>query len=448
MLDDSSNTFPTCEDGASSLAAFDIHKTIRNGVHNGPLHTLLAHASASEPDFGELFPLMASFKRDESLRKGQPFQDVFLLCRLHATTSAVPALDALKAWGLDPKRVVYFIKDYPYAHGEMVQTALRSRGATVLPDDELSVERLDSFAEVIRRDDFRVITIEDGAEIVHLLHQNKYLRSRWVGGAEQTTRGTWRIDTLADEGKLKKPVVALSHSKIKSEFEGPRIPASGLRACQNLFPHVCVGEWKVAVLGTGTIGRHTISAFEEFGCEVSAYDPDPNMRLRVRHFRAGVLRRSAEEAVTNAHLILGTAGKLTVTSDVISRARGHVRIGSLSSERVEVDVRWLENYAERKEPLLLHPKGFPNNVVIGTRYILPPHGSRMVDLIFDGMPLNFSEYGVLCEKYTDLIVGWLMLCGLEIARGTYSHTPGLLKDAADQVFNKHQLAEQFERIWN
>jgi len=391
---------------------------------------------------------MASFRRDENLRAGQPFRDVFLICRLHATTSAVPALDALMAWGQDPRRVVYFIKDYPYAHGSMVQDALRARRATVLRDAELTAERLASFAEAIRSDNLRVITIEDGAEVVHLLHQNKYLCSRWAGGAEQTTRGYWRIAALAGEGKLTKPIIALSTSQIKAEFEGPRIPDSGVRACQNLFPHVCIGEWNVAVLGTGTIGRHTIWAFGGLGCKVSAYDRDPNKRMQVRHFGAGIVRDSAQDAVDKAHLILGTAGKLTIDSDVITHARGHVRIGSLSSERVEVDVRYLENCAERKEPLLLHPKGFPDNHKIGTRYFLPPHGSRMIDLIFDGVPLNFSENGVLCEKYTDFIVGWLMLCGLEIARGTYTSRPGLLADAADEVLNKHQLARQFERIWN
>ena len=119
----------------------------------------------------------------------------------------------------------------------------------------------------------------------------------------------------------------------------------------------------------------------------------------------------------------------------------------MSSEQVEIDRAYLERQADHTEPLLLHPTGFPNNRRIGTRYVLPPHGSRLIDLIFDGMPLNFSEFGILCERHADFIVSWLMLCALDIVRGKFAGHAGALRDAGDQVLRDYRLIEQYERIW-
>jgi len=401
----------------------------------------------TEPAFGELFPIMSSFLRNEDLKQGAPLADVLVLSRTHLTTSAIPALDALMAWGLKGSRAVYFHKEYPYAHRELVIDSLRRRGALVLPDSAMTVERVRSIANDEGNKSLRILTIEDGGHLVERLHEDHDLATRWIGGPEQTTRGTWIIDKLAEKGVLSKPVPALSNSKVKQEFEAPRIAQAGRRAIENLFPHVCVGDWNVSVLGTGAVGRHTIAAFKHLGCSVAAFDPNPATRLCVSHLPDRISRHSAVDAARDAHLIIGTAGCPTITADVMAAGRPHLRIGSKSSEQVEIDRSHLERQADRVEPLWLHPQGFQKNCRIGTRYFLPPHSSRVVDVIFDGMPLNFSEFGILCERHTDFIVGWLMLCALEVVRGKFAGQVGALKDAADHVLKDHKLIEQYERIW-
>ncbi|GEM_PF-5697217 len=400
-----------------------------------------------EPAFGELFPIMSSFVRDEAMKNGLPFSDVLVLGRLHLTTSAVAALDALKAWGLKASRAVFFHKAYPYAHRDLVLESLRRRGARVLPDSEMTLDCLRAIADESDNKDVRILTLEDGAHLVERIHEDNILTARWIGGAEQTTRGTWAIDRLMKEGKLSKPVSALSNSKVKQEFEAPRIAQSGRRAIENLFPHICVGDWNVAVIGAGAVGRHTIAAFKALGCSVAAFDPAPAARLCASHLPDRLARFSAVDAARDAHLIVGTAGCQTISPDVIAAGRPHLRIGSMSSEQVEIDCAYLERQADHTEPLLLHPAGFPNNPRIGTRYFLPPRGSRLVDVIFDSMPLNFSEFGIMCERHADFIVSWLMLCALDIVRGKFAGHTGALRDAGDQVLRDYKIIEQYERIW-
>lgn len=418
-----------------------------NGSTKGHQQPSIDPPPSSQPAFGDLFPMLSALGRSSNLSHDQALRDVFVLGRIHLTTSAVPLFDALRAWGLDPANCILFRKDYPYAHGEAVIRALRDdRKVRILSDAEMTDAVLDEVAGRVSDRDLWVMTIEDGAKLVERIVEHATLAAHWVGGAEQTTRGTWMVDRLHSEGRINVPVVALSHSRIKPDFEGPRIAASGLHGCLNLFPHACLKGWNVAVLGAGAIGKNTIAAFGDWGCHVSAYDADPNARLLVGHLADRVCR-TAVDAVADADLILGTTGRESITRDVIMAAPRFVKIGSLSSEQVELDLRYLRQMATRSESLRLHPEGFSPNPVIGTRYFLPPRDSRVVDVLFNGTPLNFSQFGVCAEQAIDLIVSWLALCSLEVARGTFHGQTGSLKTAADLVFNTHELAAQYERIY-
>lgn len=390
----------------------------------------------------ELFPIMGSLRRDKQFVDGQPARDIFFLGRMHLTTSLIAAIDVLISAGISPSNILLIAKNYEYAHGDFVRYVLtEQRRIRIVPDDQLSDALLDEVAARVDAKHLRLLTIEDGAEIVQRIHANPRLLPFWIGGAEQTTRGLWCLNEL----DVQQPVVALPTSNIKADFEGPHVAASGLHAVKNFFPGVCVADWRVAVLGLGAIGRHLLIALDELGCDVAGFDKDPIQRLRCRHLRAKAVKTAAIDAIRGADLIIGTTGKLTIDADILATANPHSRIGSMSSERVETDVPYLCRSALRHEPLLRYPLGFSENRTIGTRFTLP--NRRTVDLLCEGMPINFSTLGVICEKHTDVIVGWLILCGLEVARGTFDGRKGVLTDAADFIFQKHDLARQYERFW-
>ena len=391
------------------------------------------------PDFGELFPLMSSWARCPKLAAGAPMANKLLICRMHATTSKVLAFDMFKNFGLEPSNAFFFYKNYPYAHFDDVIDAMKARGATVLPDNQMTPEMFEALADLADARDLEVNTIEDGAHALELVLSNPRLAARFTGGTEQTSRGTWIGERLMLEGKLPKPLIALSTSTIKSDFEGPRVAAAGLQAVQNLFPHQCVSDWHVGILGGGVIGKYTLAAFDSIGCKVRVFDDDPTARIKLSHFGADKVRRSALDAVRGANLIIGTAGRPTIDADVLSVTPKTVIVSSKSSEQIEINLTYIKRHAKRERPMLLHPDGFRNNAVIGTTYEL--HGNKLVHVLFDGMPLNFSRFGLLCEKTVDVVVGWLALCALEIARGAYRTQTGILTKAADEVFKMHQIAE-------
>ncbi len=398
------------------------------------------------PDFSGLFPLMSSWARCKVLALGAPMANKLLLCRMHLTTSVVAALDMFKNLGLDPVNACFFAKPYPYAHYEDVVDALNARGATVLPDRQMTPETLDGLASLAEARNLEVNTVEDGANLLELILANHRLASRFSGGTEQTSRGVWTGKRLFKEGKLTQPLIALPTSEIKADFEGPSVAAAGLRAIQNLFAGECVSDWTVGVLGGGVIGKHTFAAFDSIGCDARVFDPDSSTRMKLRFLGAAKVRRSAVDAARGAHMLVGTAGTPTINADVLSVMRNPCVVGSMSSEQVEIDLSHIERHAVRKKPMLVRPAGFRDNATFGTTYEL--HGNKLVHVLFDGMPLNFSRFGLLCEKTVDVIVGWLALCALEISRGTYRGQSGILTTAADDIFRKHQIAEDYECIWS
>ena len=64
------------------------------------------------------------------------------------------------------------------------------------------------------------ITIDDGADLVAFLHQEKpELMSEIIGGMEETTTGVIRLKALANENKLKYPIIAANDSQTKHMFD-------------------------------------------------------------------------------------------------------------------------------------------------------------------------------------------------------------------------------------
>ena len=64
------------------------------------------------------------------------------------------------------------------------------------------------------------ITMDDGADVVAMLHSDKrHLLDNVIGGMEETTTGVIRLKALSNEKKLMYPVVAVNDSQTKHMFD-------------------------------------------------------------------------------------------------------------------------------------------------------------------------------------------------------------------------------------
>jgi S-adenosylhomocysteine hydrolase len=403
--------------------------------------------SQSTSDFFRQTPIMAHLYHDPAIRAEQPFANKRAICLLHVLPDLLPFLMVMMQQGLQPELTTVIYKNYPYPSKDMVVDTLKKWGMEVISRDDLSLDLLQGLAE---RDNLRWLVIEDGGHVVPLILQDTSLTNRTIGCIEQTTRGIWHIEDAikAGGGSISFPVLSVPHSECKQKFEPRQIADGVVQTLQNILDWRCPRNMTVAVLGCGTIGSHLVSTLSERGVNVKVFDPDPLKRLIARNSCADVTH-SPEEAAKNADIILGASGKCSINSSVLRSVKHGVTVGSVSSEMVEIELDYLKRAASRTEPLKFWTGHINESEArkIGTRYYLRPH-DKAIDVLADGMPINFLGFGGMSAQAADLIMSMLLLGAIEVASGNFSDQFGILETAIDSLVRKHKLCELYLQMWS
>ena len=119
------------------------------------------------------------------------------------------------------------------------------------------------------------MTMDDGADLVAMLHgERSDLMENIVGGTEETTTGVIRLKSLADEGNLKYPVIAVNDEDTKHFFDNRygtgQSTLDGITRATNVL---WAGK-TVVVIGYGWCGRGVAARARGMGaqtvvCEVN-----------------------------------------------------------------------------------------------------------------------------------------------------------------------------------
>ena len=120
------------------------------------------------------------------------------------------------------------------------------------------------------------ITMDDGADLVSTIHgKRKDLVKGMIGGTEETTTGVIRLRSLAEQGKLLFPVIAVNDAQTKHFFDnrygtGQSTIDGILRATNILY----AGKTFV-VVGYGQCGRGVSTRAKGMGANVIVCEVDP-----------------------------------------------------------------------------------------------------------------------------------------------------------------------------
>lgn len=127
------------------------------------------------------------------------------------------------------------------------------------------------------------ITMDDGADLVSLLHsKQKNLAKNILGSTEETTTGVIRLRALEKQGKLLFPIIAVNEAKTKHFFDnrygtGQSTVDGIMRATNILF----AGR-NVIVLGYGWCGKGVALRASGLGANVFVCEVDPIKALEAR----------------------------------------------------------------------------------------------------------------------------------------------------------------------
>ena len=121
-----------------------------------------------------------------------------------------------------------------------------------------------------------VITMDDGCDLVSLLHSERPSQlDEVLAGTEETTTGVIRLRAMAADGALRFPVVAVNEALTKHLFDNRygtgQSTIDGILRATNLL----LAGRNVVVAGYGWVGRGIASRMDGLGAHVAVVEVDP-----------------------------------------------------------------------------------------------------------------------------------------------------------------------------
>jgi adenosylhomocysteinase len=207
----------------------------------------------------------------ERFGKTKPLDGARISACLHITTETVNLALALKAGGAD----LALCASNPLSTQDDAAAALLDYG---IPVYAIKGEDGDTYYSHIRSALAHKphITIDDGADLVTAMHKTKgAINADVIGGMEETTTGIIRLRSMAKDGKLKYPIIAVNDAETKHFFDNRygtgQSTVDGITRATNIL---WAGK-KVVVCGYGWCGRGIAMRARGMGAQVIVTEISP-----------------------------------------------------------------------------------------------------------------------------------------------------------------------------
>lgn len=312
----------------------------------------------------------------EMFARTQPLKGMKLSACLHVTAETANLMRAFKAGGAD----VMLCASNPLSTQDDSAAALVKEG---IPTFAIRGEDQKVYYQHLRQvlDQKPVVTLDDGADLVSLLHTDPtYVKQsdRICASMEETTTGVIRLRAMEKKGVLKLPVVAVNDADTKYLFDnrygtGQSTLDGVLRATS-----ILLAGMNVVVAGYGWCGKGVAMRARGLGSKVIVTEINPIRALEAAMdgFRVMPMR----DALREGELYITLTGDIGVIrkEHFLQMKDGAILCNSGHFD-VEIDVKALTSLAKKVE------KEVRPNV---DAYHLP--NGRCVYLIGEGRLVNLA----------------------------------------------------------
>lgn len=199
----------------------------------------------------------------------------------------------------------------PLSTQDDVAAALVDEGVEVMAVRGEDSERYHRHIEEVlgRRPD---LLVDDGGDLISALHRSHPDLSP-MGATEETTTGVNRLRSMAREGALRLPVVAVNDSATKHLFDNyygtGQSTLDGIIRSTNLL----VAGATVVVVGYGHCGQGVATRADGLGARVIVVEVDPVRALKALMDGFGLL--TAREAASRGDIFITVTGNRHVLSE-------------------------------------------------------------------------------------------------------------------------------------
>jgi len=231
--------------------------TTSTAPHHDVVDIGLADVGARRIEWaGREMPVLAGIRR--RLAKERPFAGLRIAACLHVTTETANLATALRDAGAS----VALCASNPLSTQDDAAAALVAiEGIAVFArkgeDRDTYYRHINAVLETKPQ-----ITMDDGADVVTLLHTDrKDLLPHVKGGTEETTTGVIRLRAMAADGVLAYPIVAVNEAQTKHMFDNQY--GTGQSAVDGILraTNILLAGKTVVVAGYGWVGSGVASRF-------------------------------------------------------------------------------------------------------------------------------------------------------------------------------------------
>ncbi len=214
-------------------------------------------------------PVMAAIDKEFSVSK--PFAGKKMVITLHLEAKTAYMAEIFQHAGAE----VAITGSNPLSTQDDVAAALVEDGLHVFATHACTDEEYSTYIDKAL-DIHPDIIIDDGGDLVHLLHtKRRELLAGIIGGSEETTTGVHRLRALADQGKLEFPMIAANDAYAKFLFDNRygtgQSTWDGIMRTTNL---VIAGK-NVVIAGYGWCGKGGAMRARGLGANVIITEVDP-----------------------------------------------------------------------------------------------------------------------------------------------------------------------------
>ena len=243
----------------------------------------------------------------ENFSKKRPLKGVKIAACLHVTTETANLAITLKAGGAD---VVLCASNPLSTQDDVAASLVKDFGIPTFAikgeDNKTYYKHLNEILD--RRPN---ITMDDGADLVSLLHSKRAKDAKGIlGSTEETTTGVIRLKSLAAKGLLKFPVIAVNDAATKHFFDnrygtGQSTVDGIIRATNRL-----IAGSTFVVCGYGWCGKGLAMRARGMGANVivTEIDPLPALEAVMDGFRVMPIK----EAVSTGDFFCTVTGNINV----------------------------------------------------------------------------------------------------------------------------------------
>jgi adenosylhomocysteinase len=290
-------------------------------------------------------PVLQSIRKQ--FIKTQPLAGVRISACLHVTTETANLMIALRDGGAS---VVLCASNPLSTQDDVAASLVRDCGIPVYAIK--GEDNATYYSHITAAVDHRPqMTMDDGADLVNMLHTSRQeAAAEVIGGTEETTTGVIRLRAMAKQGVLKYPIIAVNDAMTKHLFDnrygtGQSTIDGILRSTNVLFAGLTV-----VVAGYGWCGRGLATRARGMGAQVIVTEVDPIRALEALMDGYRVMSMLEAAAIGDVFITV-TGDKGVITGEHFERMKDGAILCNAGHFNVEIDLDCLNKMAGSRRPV-------------------------------------------------------------------------------------------------